>query len=1073
MSAWAALAVIGACDPPDPGASAPPAETLAAEVDFFQPTTPTGPVVSHVSVPHTKGDFDGDGYADIAVFRPSTGQWFIKLGWDGTAGRTVSWGTSGDVPVAEDYDGDGIVDVAVWRPWTGEWWILSSSSGVGSSVVWGERGDIPVPADYDGDNRTDLAVWRPRNGTWYILKSRTNEGVATQWGTAGDIPVPADYDGDRKTDTAVWRPSNGTWYMIGSTAGIMPAIRWGEPGDVPMPINPLDHPQTAALNLKATPTVWRPSTRQVWTYGLGVDNDTWGGLQPNDVPVYAVFHPGYLVNLDEKAFWNPSTGMWRAPFRASVHFGVPGDIPATRPCRSVHPRADYDGDGRTDRVVWRPDSGNWYQRFGSGATQAPAFGTAWDMPLVGDFDGDGFADPTVFRHLQSTAPSYAPAPSWWISNRSARGYTKIEFGTPDDWAVSGDFDGDGVADPAVYFRRPSQPHQAIWKIRRSARGYTEVVWGDSEDFPVPADYDGDGITDVAVFRPSTGQWWIMKSTGGAINPVWGGDQFATAGRPGDIPTPGDFDGDGLTDLAYFRTTTSTWAIKQSTLGVRSVHFGEFQAQQDVPVVGDYDGDGRADVAVWRPTDGNWHVQGSSVAQATVQWGVRQDVPPASIPWTKDQSYWPRLPGPLTFYAQNMGLMVFPAPYKGESRWDAINRLVSFVREKRPDVVGLSEVWDNYERDNIRTRLADLYPSWMTGPDEADLESDGGLLLLSRFPLSATDSSIYRNCAAEDCLANKGVLHARVQPPGRSEVDVFLSHTQNPDVTLGPNMLNAQINHLADFVMAVRNPRLASLVMGDLNVDGMVPTLYQGLVSRMGFSQDAWKDTQSGPGITYDYANCVEPSKPLSECTDALRDKNGHRLDYFLGYDGLQTHARFRNVSVIKLKTPNGRDMSDHYGIWTELLPWELPAAAPQAIYNVSVHLTRFQCLMKTDGVLGPAGGLANDDEIEAQLSASANGGTMTTGKTGVYEDISHGAIQPIYTLGLNMGIPAGDLIVSPMLFEVDDSPLGRTGTTSLENPSITLGQADLRAMKGKDTELAVRGLGAGGEYVTRVQIRVD
>jgi hypothetical protein len=121
--------------------------------------------------------------------------------------------------VVHDYNGDGRSDPAVWRPSTGVWWLR----GIGS-VQWGRPGDVPVPADYNGDGQADLAVWRPSTGVWWL------RGIGSvQWGRSGDRPVLGDYDGDGRVDLAVWRPATGVWWIRGGTAA-----QWGLAGDVPV-----------------------------------------------------------------------------------------------------------------------------------------------------------------------------------------------------------------------------------------------------------------------------------------------------------------------------------------------------------------------------------------------------------------------------------------------------------------------------------------------------------------------------------------------------------------------------------------------------------------------------------------------------------------------------------------------------------------------------------------------------------------------------------------------------------------------------------------------------------------------
>ena len=62
-------------------------------------------------------------------------------------GVAYQWGLPTDIPLPSDFDGDARTDLVVYRPSSGEWFIRYSSaaySSVSSPYQWGLASDVPI-----------------------------------------------------------------------------------------------------------------------------------------------------------------------------------------------------------------------------------------------------------------------------------------------------------------------------------------------------------------------------------------------------------------------------------------------------------------------------------------------------------------------------------------------------------------------------------------------------------------------------------------------------------------------------------------------------------------------------------------------------------------------------------------------------------------------------------------------------------------------------------------------------------------------------------------------------------------
>jgi hypothetical protein len=205
-------------------------------------------------------------------------------------------------------------------------------------------------------------------------------------------------------------------------------------------------------------------------------------------------------------------------------------------------------------------------------------GSERDLPVVGDWDGDGKDDIGIF------------GPMWPGDQRAIR----AEPGLPDNQNTTS-------GPPKNMPPRPENATSGRRLLRGadSERTRADVVdhvfhFGAATDVPVAGDWNGDGIESIGIFR--NGQWHLDVDGNGRWS---SSDITADFGQSGDIPIVGDFNGDGIDELGFFRDGVFYLDVNGNRKLDAHDRVFELGTADDTPVVGDWDGDGKDEAAVYR------------------------------------------------------------------------------------------------------------------------------------------------------------------------------------------------------------------------------------------------------------------------------------------------------------------------------------------------------------------------------------------------------------------------------------------------------------------------------------------
>lgn len=530
-------------------------------------------------------DINGDDADDCLVVLPGTANiavWQALHGgpagiYGGGTSTLVEWGVFGDKLFVGDFDGDGIDDIGAYQS-NGDIGIkrgTASGLSAGSGFMVGNFASAdthtPLVGDFDADGQDDVAFWSVDPNSmlkWEVVYADAtgeidgaNAAAPVVFGMSDDTPYVADVNGDGRADIVFLRAdlaNNFAWYQVGFTDASGLPYALGEPGDdygqfgfagsstslfgqldsSNQRADVVEYRQTAGewevtLN-QATPGYLDGTLDDYLPHGTaasvplvgdvngdGVDDLVTASPNGQRIPryrwdaVHSVLDPNNGVGILSAAERSAVTRLGRMD-RIIGRF-----------------LADVNNDG-CDDIITVNDAYGWAAAFsvpGFGLSRDVLFSSTWgnpaEVPLVGDFNGDGWAD--ICAHNAAFG-------KWFVALSGPAGFgnrgliTDGTFGG--GYPYVGDVNGDGRDDAILTF--DNGDGQRRWRVAYAdpnglideANEGTSILFGEMTDVPRVMDVNGDGRADLGVVYDDgiDSLVWEFTFTDASGQPGGGADQ---------------------------------------------------------------------------------------------------------------------------------------------------------------------------------------------------------------------------------------------------------------------------------------------------------------------------------------------------------------------------------------------------------------------------------------------------------------------------------------------------------------------------------------------------------------------